>query len=412
MTEIGNKRNSTVFRYVLIGFLIVLGLIIFKYARPYLSGFLGAATLYALFNGQMTYFTEKLKWNKSFSAFIILFEAIFFFLGPLTGISLLIIDTFSGITIDPEVIRVQIEDFVAMLEERLGFDIFTPENLSFIPKLGTNLLQTVGMGAYSFVINIIVILFLLYYMLCNRKEFQKAIKEIMPLKEENKQILAEETKLIIKANAIGIPLLAIIQGAFAYGGYVLFGVDNAVLYAILTGFASIIPILGTTLVWAPLGLSLLLSGDMVNGIGLLVYGFLIIGGVDNVARFMLQKVLADIHPLITVFGVMMGIPMFGFWGVIFGPLLLSLFVLFFNMYRHEYVLGSTAQPRVTTRMKAHPILPGYNSKKTKAKKVRKRVEKEIVKETQNDADLTIANVEPKQKKVTPNIDEIGNNKKK
>ncbi|MDD3781042.1 MAG: AI-2E family transporter, partial [Proteiniphilum sp.] len=106
--------------------------------------------------------------------------------------------------------------------------------------------------------------------------------------------------------------------------------------------------------------------DYVNGIGLLLYGFFIIGGVDNVARFLLQKKLADIHPLITVFGVLIGLPMFGFWGVIFGPLLLSLFILFFNMYRHEYVPGSKAEPRVTTRLKTRKVkIPGYEPSKLK-----------------------------------------------
>ncbi|HBG57006.1 MAG TPA: hypothetical protein DDX07_03225, partial [Porphyromonadaceae bacterium] len=63
-----------------------------------------------------------------------------------------------------------------------------------------------------------------------------------------------------------------------------------------------------------------------------------------------------------------GIPMFGFWGVIFGPLLLSLFILFFNMYRHEYVRGSKAQPRVTTRYKTRKVkIPGYDPAQLKTK---------------------------------------------
>ena len=203
-------------------------------------------------------------------------------------------------------------------------------------------------------------------MLFSNNEFEKSIREILPFKEENKQIVAEETRLIIQANAIGIPLLAIIQGFFAYMGYLLFGVENAILYAILTAFSTILPIVGTAIVWAPIGIGLLLSADYVNGIGVLMYGFIIIGGVDNVARFLLQKKLADIHPLITVFGVLIGLPMFGFWGVIFGPLLLSLFILFFNMYRHEYVPGSKAEPRVTTRVKTRKVkIPGYEPSKLK-----------------------------------------------
>ena len=149
-------------------------------------------------------------------------------------------------------------------------------------------------------INSLFALFILFYMLYNYESFEIMVKEILPFKEENKQILGEETEMIIQANAIGIPLLAITQGVFAYIGYIFFGVENAMLYAILTGFASIIPILGTAIVWVPIALSLLLMGDVGGGVGMAAYGFVVIGGVDNIARFLLQKVLADIHPLITI----------------------------------------------------------------------------------------------------------------
>jgi len=266
-----------------------LGLIIFKYTRPYMSGFLGAATLYVIVNGQQKYLTQKLNFKKPLSALLIVLEVLFFILIPLTGIAFLVIDTFSGITIDPGAILAKVNDFITLLEEKIGFNIFTPENLSVIPRAGTNILQALGNGVYTFVINVIVILFVLYYMLLNNDDFEKAIREILPFKEENKQIVAEETRLIIQANAIGIPLLAIIQGFFAYMGYLLFGVESAILYAILTAFATIIPIVGTTIVWAPIGIGMLLSADYVNGVGLLLYGFFIIGGVDNVARFLLTK---------------------------------------------------------------------------------------------------------------------------
>ncbi len=371
MNEQGEKeRNNLHFKYILVGTLILLGLIIFRYARPYMSGFLGAATLYVIVSGQQRSLTQKYRLPKSLSALLIMLEVLIFILIPLTGLTLLVIDTFSGITIDPQVILDNVNAFILSLEERLGFNLFTPGNLSGLPKLGTDLLQILGNSIYSFVINVIVILFVLYYMLFSNDEFEKSIREILPFKEENKQILAEETRLIIQANAIGIPLMAIIQGLFAYLGYLIFGVESALLYAILTAFSTILPLVGTMIVWVPLSISLLIGGDIVNGVGLATYGMFIIGGVDNVARFLLQKKLADIHPLITVFGVIIGIPMFGFWGIIFGPLLLSLFILFFNMYRHEYVKGSKAEPRVTTRIKARKVsIPGYKPNKTKKKKI-------------------------------------------
>ncbi|MBF6627879.1 MAG: AI-2E family transporter [Proteiniphilum sp.] len=364
------ERRNIPYKYILIGLLILLGLLIFKFTRPYMSGFLGAATLYVIFNGQQKVLTNKFKIKKSLSALLIVLEVLFFILIPLTGAAFFVIDTFSGITISPQAILDEVTAFITSLEERLGFDLFTPANLSGLPKIGTDLLQILGNSIYSFVINIVVILFVLYYMLFSNDEFEKSIREILPFKEENKQILAEETRLIIQANTIGIPLMAIIQGIFAYAGYLIFGVEGAIMYAVLTAFSTILPLVGTMIVWVPLGIGLLISGDYVNGVGLLLYGMFIIGGVDNVARFLLQKKLADIHPLITVFGVLIGLPMFGFWGIIFGPLILSLFILFFNMYRHEYVRGSKAEPRVTTRYKTRQVkIPGYIPAQFKNKKL-------------------------------------------
>lgn len=370
MLEVSEKNK---YRYILIGFIILLGLLIFRYTRPYMSGFLGAATLYIIVIGQHRYLTQKLNLKRALSATLIVLEVLIFILLPLTGLVFLVIDTFSGISINPEAILAGINDFIHSVEEKVGFNLFTPENLSVLPRAGTNILQILGNSIYSFVINIIVVLFVLYYMLFSNEEFERAIREILPFKDENKQILVEETKLIIQANAVGIPLMAIIQGFFAYMGYLFFGVEGALLYAILTAFSTILPLVGTMIVWVPLGIGLLIGGDIVNGLGLLIYGLFIIGGVDNVARFLLQKKLADIHPLITVFGVLIGIPIFGFWGVIFGPLLLSLFILFFNMYRHEYIQGSNAEPRVTTRLKASRVnISNYNPTNIRHKKLKNK----------------------------------------
>jgi predicted PurR-regulated permease PerM len=78
------------------------------------------------------------------------------------------------------------------------------------------------------------------------------------------------------------------------------------------------------------------SGNLWAGLGLFAYGTLIIMNIDNVARFMIQKKFADVHPMITVFGVLIGLELFGLAGIIFGPLMLSYFILFVKMYRRVY----------------------------------------------------------------------------
>ena len=357
------KIKNQQYKYILIGLLVLLGLILFKEARPFLSGIFGASTLFVMMRSQMAYLTEKKNWNRHLSASLLLVESLMFFLIPLTAFALLVVDTLSGIEFDIQSALHQVEDFIDMIESRIGYDLITLDNLAFIPKIGGSTLQFLAASTYSLILNSIVVLFILYYMLYNYKGFEDGFKEILPFRDENKEILAEETKQIIRANAIGIPLLGIIQGIFALIGYIIFGIEKPILFAILTAFSTILPVVGTMVVWIPLGIGIIASGDVLSGMIFLLYGLVVIGGVDNLARLMLQKQLADIHPLITIFGVIIGLQMFGFWGVIFGPLLLSYLVLLFNMYRHDYIPGSKAKARVTTKMKSRNIPTVISDKK-------------------------------------------------
>jgi predicted PurR-regulated permease PerM len=189
----------------------------------------------------------------------------------------------------------------------------------------------------SLFVNVTLLVFVLYFMLISHKEIEKYAYDLLPFRNENKLIMLHEAKVIIHSTAFGIPLLAIIQGGFAYVGYAIFGVNEPVLYALFTSFATVIPIFGTALVWAPICIFLFISKDWGNAIGLTLYCLLVISNVDNVARLILQKKMGDIHPLITVFGVLVGLYVFGFWGIIFGPLILSLLCLFVDFFKKEYI---------------------------------------------------------------------------
>ena len=335
-------------RTILIILVVLLILIIGKELWIYITGLLAACTIYALVRNQMANLVEKHKWGRGVSAIVILLEVIVTFLIPISGIGLMIVNEVSGFQIDIESIKQQIIELIAKIEGLIGTELNTPD-LSNTGALITSLAQKLLTGAYSLIINAFI---------ANYDSFEKTIHEILPFRHENKDILKDETKNIIKATAVGIPVVAVIQGIIAYIGYTAFGIHNTLVLAILVAFTTIIPIVGTSLVWLPVGLIPILQGDYLRGALLLIYGLAIIGGSDTVFRFVLQKQIANIHPLITFFGVVMGIPMFGLWGVIFGPLLLSLLILFINMYRRDYIPGSKAEPRVTSKKE-------YNLRKMK-----------------------------------------------
>jgi predicted PurR-regulated permease PerM len=341
-------QNKLHYQTALIIFILLLGLIIFREIRYYLGGLLAAVAMYSLLKEQMIHLTEKLKWSRGLSALIIVLASVIFILIPLTGIGFLVADTISGINLNPAKITTAIDDFVVLIENKFGIEVFTPQNLSLLPQAGSTIMQSIVSGLSSMVINSVIAIFVLYFMLVSYGHFEKVILEILPFSENNKTILRQETKLIILSNTFGIPVVAFTQGVLAYIGYLSMGVSSPLVFAVLVAFTTVIPVVGTSLVWVPIGISALLSGDIIRGIILLSYGLLIIGGSDAIIRFMLQKKMANIHPLITFFGVLIGLAIFGFWGIIFGPLLLSMFLLLLNMYRHDYIQGSVAEPRVTT----------------------------------------------------------------
>jgi predicted PurR-regulated permease PerM len=149
-------------------------------------------------------------------------------------------------------------------------------------------------------------------------------------------MITTETKNIVTSYAIGIPVLAIAQGLCAYIGYVIFGVKDPMLWGFVTAVCSVIPFVGTIIIWLPLVVYLFANGQTDLAIGLAAYCSIVVLNVDNVLRLFLLKAFADIHPLITLFGVITGLKLFGFIGLIFGPLLVSYLLLLVRIYINEF----------------------------------------------------------------------------
>lgn len=340
------------FHFLAILFLIFLLLCLFnRQILNYASSFLGALTLFAVLRTPMRVLTIRYHWRRSIASGLLTILAIILFLIPLGGIVAILLDLFSTTSFNFADLWEEARKWNGVIYERFQVNLLSIDTVKNLSSMGQSVLSWLFSNLTSMAVNSILMIFLLYYMLYQRVSFESAIRELLPFTKENKEILVTESKRIIVANAISIPVLAIIQAVFAYIGYSYLGVSNPLFVAVLTAFSTIIPIAGTMIVYIPITIYFALDAEWGKAIIMLLYGFIIIGGVDNVVRFLLQKWIADIHPLITVFGVLFGMAIFGFWGVIFGPLLLSLFVLFLNMYRHDYVPGSTAIPRVTSAVK-------------------------------------------------------------
>ena len=324
-------------KYSLIVIILFMGVIIFRQITPFLGGLLGALTIYILVRGQMNHLVEKRKLKRSISALLITAETIFVFLIPLGLTVWMVANKLQDINLDPQTYIAPIQQVAEFIKEKTGYDVLGKDTLSFImsilPRIGQIIMESIS----SLAINLFVMIFVLYFMLIGGKKMEAYVNDILPFNETNTQEVIHEINMIVRSHAIGIPLLAIIQGGVAMIGYLLFGAPNILMLGFLTCFATIIPMVGTALVWFPVAAYLAISGDWFNAIGLFGYGAIVVSQSDNLIRFILQKKMADTHPLITIFGVVIGLPIFGFMGVIFGPLLLSLFFLFVDMFKKEYL---------------------------------------------------------------------------
>jgi predicted PurR-regulated permease PerM len=223
------------------------------------------------------------------------------------------------------------------LEKNYKFDILSKENVQKLPGIITGLGSSVVSHTLNTLTNIVIMYFLLWFMLVNGGDMERWIRASLPLKNTNVSKLMKETHDVVLSNTIGIPVLGAVQGIIAIIGYYLFDVEKPILWGIITGITSVIPFVGTMAAWVPIAIFSFAKGDTTNGYWLVFWGFIVIGGSDNVFRFILQKYLADIHPIITVFGVIIGLSMFGFLGLIFGPLIISLFLLLVRIYYDEFV---------------------------------------------------------------------------
>lgn len=324
-------------KYSLITIILGLGLLLFLKMTPFMGGILGACTIYIMVRDQMLYLTQKKKIRKSVTAIILLIEAILCFLVPLSLAVWLLISKLQTVNVDTATFVDTITNLADWIHRKTEYDLLSKENISSIASILPGIGQFLMGGISSFAVNLFVLVFVLYFMLIGGTKMEQYIYELLPFSDSNKKHVMNEINMIVRANAIGIPLLAIIQGAIATLGYYLFDAPSALLFGFLTCFATVIPIVGTTLVWFPLAAYMAISGDWPHAIGLLLYCGLIVTNIDNLIRFILQKKMADTHPLITLFGVVIGLSLFGFMGVIFGPLLISIFILCVNIFKEQYL---------------------------------------------------------------------------
>jgi predicted PurR-regulated permease PerM len=328
--------NDRIKQLLVLSLLILLVYLAIKELYVFLPGLLGALTIYILSRASYFQLVYNRKWKKGRAAGLFLLYYLLLLGLPIFLTVTLISPKVNAFLSDPTSMMETAKHSVMKIQENIGFTFVKEDSLANSLTRLTNFIPTLLNSTGILITNLAIMLFILYYMLYHGREIEKFLTKAIPLKQENINMLAAETKKMVKANALGIPLISIIQGLTGMLGYFIFGVNEWVLWGFITAVFAFFPVVGTMIVWVPLVLYTYAVGDTWNGTGLLIYSVIVTGNVDYLARMTLLRRLGNVHPVITILGVIVGLGLFGFIGLIFGPLLISYIVVLFEIYLNEF----------------------------------------------------------------------------
>jgi predicted PurR-regulated permease PerM len=158
---------------------------------------------------------------------------------------------------------------------------------------------------------------------------------LLPLTRERKEKMAFEIKSAAHAAIYGQISIALLQGALGGLGFFIVGIGNPVFWGFIMTIMAFIPVTGTGIVWFPAAIMQLINGNILGGIFLLAYGFIVVSGIDNLIRPKIIAGKAKIHPVIALLGVLGGLKLFGFFGIIIGPLIAAIFIAMAGFFVKE-----------------------------------------------------------------------------
>lgn len=238
-----------------------------------------------------------------------------------------------------------VNDISAKLSEKLGKEIDISGTISSgVNKIGESIIHEKALGLVDSIADILMgifmMFFIIFYIFRGGKQLYSEIKSLVPLKTHYKIRLFSEMESMMHAIIYGQIITSIVQGVLCGIGLYVAQVPNALFWTFITILIGFIPFIGTPIVFVPASAYLILNDQIGAAIGLLVYGFVIVMNIDNVLKPRIIGNRARVHPVLVLLGVIGGLKLFGFIGLIIGPIIMALFIIFLRLYSSDFEGGS------------------------------------------------------------------------
>ncbi|USN45745.1 MAG: AI-2E family transporter [Candidatus Woesearchaeota archaeon] len=323
--------------YVLGGILLLMLWVAYILVKPYLNyiimSFIIALATYPLYDKLKV----KLGGRKNLASFLMVFFIIVIIVLPLLYIVSQLVDQSLGAyqSFDSD----RLSRVSASLEDLIGSEIDLAALAdSFIARLRILILKAgpdVLVNVADIMMGLFVMFFLLFYAFRDGPLLTATLKKFLPMEKKVIDEVFSEGYMILNGVVYGQVLTAIIQGLVGGLGLFIFGIDNALFWSFILIILSFLPIIGTPIVWIPFSILEVMNGNLVSGIGLFIYSAIITTNIDNVVKPLLISGKTSVHPAIILVGVLGGLKIFGFVGIITGPLLLAILLTMLRVYHHE-----------------------------------------------------------------------------
>jgi predicted PurR-regulated permease PerM len=297
---------------------------------------LSAYTLYVLLHKPWNFLVTRWKWPPQVAALALMLLSLAILALVLYGLGSMLGQKLAFLRENPEQWTHQLESIIRGVEAKSGIELNTSDNLKGLIAFGLSEVESLLGATLNSLTILLLAYFMLFFMLANSQAVEIWFRDWLPLKPENSTYLRNKLNTLVYSNALGIPFMGLVQGLAGLIIYWLLGIPDMWLWFMATCITGMLPVVGVALVYVPLSIILYAQGNVAGATFIFAYGFLVMGSVDNLARMWLLEKIGNTHPLITLLGVIAGIPLFGFIGLIFGPILVSLFLTLLKLYAKEF----------------------------------------------------------------------------
>ncbi len=343
-------QQRLVNRGVLILLLIGITLLFLALIKPFLQAVFIAALFAALFSPLYRRFLSIIGERPGLASALTLLTIILFVMVPLS--LLLGAVTSQALDIaDTAVpwVRQQLATPGLITETLEGlpfYDFIQPYRDEALSRLGdlaglisgwtVNALQSITFGTFNVLLSVMIVLYTLFFFLIDGDRLLFYMLYYLPLNDEDETKLLQRFTSVTRATLKGTAVIGFLQGALAGLALYFAGIPSSLFWAVAMMVLSVVPGVGTALIWIPAVIYLIVGGNLVEAVAVGVFCVVVVGTVDNLLRPKLVGNDTQLHELLIFFSTLGGLLMFGFMGFVIGPIIAALFVTLWELYGHEF----------------------------------------------------------------------------